>query len=68
MKMAYFIPYREATNAEDLVYIFIRFISVNHGLPGDIISNRGRTFISKFWKGLTARLGINYKASTAHYP
>jgi hypothetical protein len=48
MKMAYFIPYREATDAEDLVYIFIRFISVNHGLPEDIIFNRGRTFISKF--------------------
>jgi hypothetical protein len=68
MKMAYFIPYREVMDAEDLIYIFIKFISVNYRLLRDIIFNKGRTFIFKFWKGLTARLGINYKASTAYHP
>lgn len=67
-KMTYFIPYKEATDAEDLAYVFTRYISANHGLPGDIISDRGRTFVSKFWKGLTTRLGTNHKASTAHHP
>jgi hypothetical protein len=39
MKMAYFIPYKEVIDAEDLIYIFIRFISVNYRLLGDIIFN-----------------------------
>lgn len=48
MKMAYFILYKEASTAEELAYVFMRFISANHGLLGDIISDRGTTFIFKF--------------------
>lgn len=48
MKMAYFIPYKEVTDAKDLTYIFTRFISLNHRLLEDIISNKGLTFIFKF--------------------
>ncbi|RFU78213.1 poly [Trichoderma arundinaceum] len=40
----------------------------NHGLPGEMISDRGSTFVFKFRKALTARLGTHLKASTAHHP
>jgi hypothetical protein len=66
-KIAYFIPFKEASDAAGLAYVIMRYIISSHGLPADIISNRGNTFISKFWKALTARLGINHKASTAYY-
>jgi hypothetical protein len=68
MKIAYFILYKEVSDAKELVYVFIRFISVNHRLLEDIILNKGLIFMSKFWKALTARLGINHKASTVYYP
>lgn len=48
MKMAYFIPYKEVIDAKDLIYIFIRFISLNHRLLEDIIFNKGLIFIFKF--------------------
>jgi hypothetical protein len=30
-KYAYFIPYLESSSAEDLVYIFYKYIMANHG-------------------------------------
>ncbi|KID83641.1 pol polyprotein [Metarhizium guizhouense ARSEF 977] len=67
-KYGYFLPYREASNAEELAYVFLRTIASNHGLPENIISDRGSTFISKFWQALMAQLGTNHKLSTAYHP
>ena len=47
-KYEYFIPYKEATNAEDLTYTFLRTIITNHELSDEIISNRDKLFTSKF--------------------
>jgi hypothetical protein len=51
-KYAYFIPYKEGSTAEELVYIFNRNIIANYGIPEEIINNRDKLFISKFWKSL----------------
>ena len=67
-KYRYFIPYKEATNSEDLAYIFLRHIYSNHSLPDEIISDRGTTFTSKFWQSLIYQLGANHKLSTAFHP
>ena len=39
-----------------------------HGLPDDIISNRGPQFMSHFWKRLFQTLGTSTKFSTAFNP
>ena len=36
-KIAYFIPYKEVSSVEDLVYTFIRVVVLAHGLPNKII-------------------------------
>ena len=51
-KYRYFIPYKEASSAEELAYMFLRVIAANHGLPEEIISDRDKLFTSKFWKSL----------------
>ncbi|KAM4065521.1 reverse transcriptase (RNA-dependent DNA polymerase) [Hirsutella rhossiliensis] len=43
-KYGYFLPYKEASNAEELAYVFLRTIVSNHGLPNEIVSDRGSTF------------------------
>ena len=48
MKYRYFIPYKEASSAEKLAYMFLRVIAANHGLPEEIISDRDKLFTSKF--------------------
>jgi transposase InsO family protein len=67
-KYGYFIPYKESSDAATLAYHFLRVIAANHGLPDEIISDRGTTFASKFWQALMAQLGVNHKLSTARHP
>nr|XP_036575372.1 pol protein [Colletotrichum truncatum]KAF6781935.1 pol protein [Colletotrichum truncatum] len=35
-KYAYFIPYKEASNAEEFAYTFLKYIIANHGTPKEI--------------------------------
>ena len=67
-KYGYFIPFKEATDAEVLAYTVLRTVVANHGLPNEIISDRGTTFASKFWQALMAQLGVKHKLSTAYHP
>uniref|UniRef100_A0A8H7K2I8 RNA-directed DNA polymerase n=1 Tax=Bionectria ochroleuca TaxID=29856 RepID=A0A8H7K2I8_BIOOC len=55
-KYGHFIPYKEASSAEDLAYQFLRHVVSHHGLPDEIISDRGTTFASKFWQSLMAQM------------
>ena len=48
-KYAYFIPYQEASTAEDLAYTFLRTVVSQHGLLKEIISDRDKLFMLKFW-------------------
>jgi hypothetical protein len=67
-KFSYFIPYQEATDAEEFSYIFLRNIVSTHGLPSEIVSDRGPPFFSNFWQCLMARIGLNHKLTTAWRP
>jgi len=53
-KMAHFVPMvtGEKSPAKDLAMTFAREIWRHHGLPSDIVSDRGSVFISGFWKEL----------------
>lgn len=67
-KFSYFIPYQESTDAEQFAYIFLRNIVSTHGLPSEILSDRGPPFASKFWQALMDYLGLNHRLSTAFRP
>lgn len=67
-KFCYYIPYQEATDAEQMAYIFYDRIFRDHGLPTEILTDRGPTFASKFWQSLSALLGLNHRLSTAFRP
>jgi transposase InsO family protein len=67
-KFCYYIPYQEATDAEQMAYIFYDRIFRDHGLPSEILTDRGPTFASKFWQSLSALLGLNHRLSTAFRP
>ena len=67
-KYGHFVPYKESSTAEDLAYIFLKTVVSQHGLPGEIISDRDKLFASKFWQSLMSQLGANHKLSTAFHP
>ena len=47
-KYAYFIPWREKSNAEDLAKVMLKEIICNHGILQSIIFDRDKFFTSKF--------------------
>ena len=67
-KMAHFIPLRMLPTAQITADIFFREIFRLHGLPEEIISDRGTQFASEFWQRLCSLLGIDHKLSSAHHP
>jgi hypothetical protein len=67
-KQAIFIPCHTTDNAEAMANLFIRFVFSKHGLPIDIVSDRGTLFVSKFWQALCQALDIRTNLSSAYHP
>ena len=60
--------YREKLDAKQLAYTFLRDVVANHEMPEELISDRDKLFISKFWTSPIGLLGVNYRLSTIYYP
>src|SRR5882724_230173 len=67
-KMALFIPTFCDIDAQDLAHIFLSHVCTKHGTPTDIVSDRGKHFISRFWRSLCQLLDIKANLSTAYHP
>lgn len=67
-KMALFIPSKTTNTAKDLARQYVQHVFSKHGLPTDIVSNRGSKFTSSFWTSLSKSLGIRQNLSTAYHP
>jgi len=67
-KMVYFLPCRDSYSAEDIACLYRDSVWKLNGLPASIVSDRGSTFVSRFWQTLCTRLGIKSKLSTAFHP
>ena len=67
-KMALFIPTHKTLTTPQLTRPFIEHVFSKHGTPQDIVSDRGRHFISRFWATLCNALHIQSNLSTAYHP
>jgi transposase InsO family protein len=67
-KLAIFIPTTTSLSARGLADLFVRHVFSKHGVPVDIVSDRGTKFTSAFWTSLSAALGIKQNLSTAYHP
>lgn len=54
--------------AEHIAYVFLDKVYRHHGLPLNIVSDRGTQWVSAFWRRLCALLGIDHRLSTAYHP
>jgi transposase InsO family protein len=62
------IPTKTTLTAEELAVVFFSEWYCENGLPLDIISDRDKLFISKFWKHLMTLTGVKHKLSTSYHP
>ena len=67
-KMAHFVPCLKAISGEETAKLFLDNIYRYHGLPNDIVSDRGPQFISKFWKSLFQLLKVQINLSSGYHP
>jgi len=67
-KMSHFIPCSKDLDARQFANLFMKEIVRLHGLPQDIITDRGTLFTSDLWKESTGKLGIERRLSTAFHP
>jgi hypothetical protein len=62
------IPTQIDISAEDLAILFFDHWFCENGLPNEIVSDRDKLFVSRFWKALTALCGVSLKMSSAYHP
>ena len=67
-KMIHAIPTTERLSSEGMARLFRDHVWKLHGLPEQIISDRGPQFVSGFMRELNKLLGIKTAASTAYHP
>ena len=67
-KMAHFLPCRKTFSSQETANLVMREVFKHHGLPDEIISDRGPQFIAKFWTHLLEILRISRKLSSSYHP
>lgn len=67
-KMRHFVPCRTTTTSRDLSDLFLTNVFRLHGLPDEIVSDRGSQFTSDFWREVCGSLGVQLRLSTAFHP
>ena len=67
-KLAHFVPANTSDDARTLARQFLQNVFRLHGLPESIVSDRGATFSSAWWKELCRLMRTDLKLSTAFHP
>jgi hypothetical protein len=67
-KMAHFIPTTSNVTAEQTAQLYLQNIFKLHGLPNNIVSDRGTQFTAKFTRRLLELCDIKSNKSTAYHP
>jgi hypothetical protein len=67
-KQAHFIPCNKKVTAQELAKIYIENVFKLHGIPSDIVSDRGPIFTSNFWREFSKLLNIELNFSSAFHP
>jgi transposase InsO family protein len=67
-KVAHFIPVKTTYSGPQLAELYVSRIVCLHGVPKNIVSDRGTQFTSKFWERLHEVLDTQLHFSSAYHP
>ena len=67
-KMVHLAPCWNTVGAQEFTQIFVRDIFAKHGLPQEIVSDRGTQFTSKFFREVSKLLGVKQCLSSSRHP
>ena len=67
-KGAHFIPLPKLPSAKETAQLMVQHVCRIHGLPVEIVSDRGPQFSSKFWKVFCTLIGSSASLSSGFHP
>lgn len=67
-KIVHFIPLPKLPSAKETAEIMVQHVFRLHGLPRNIVSDRGPQFTARFWKEFCKQLGISVSLSSGFHP
>ena len=67
-KMVHFVPLPKLPSAKELAEIMLSNVFRLHGLPKDVVSDRGPQFVSRFWKAFCSLIGATVSLSSGYHP
>lgn len=67
-KMAHFVPLPKLPSAKETAQVVLEQVFRIHGLPRDIVSDRGPQFASAFWKDFCRLLGATASLTSGFHP
>uniref|UniRef100_A0A8K9X149 Gypsy retrotransposon integrase-like protein 1 n=1 Tax=Oncorhynchus mykiss TaxID=8022 RepID=A0A8K9X149_ONCMY len=67
-KAAHFIPLAKLPSAKETAQIIIENVFRIHGLPSDVVSDRGPQFTSQFWREFCRLIGASVSLSSGFHP
>ncbi|XP_019160031.1 PREDICTED: uncharacterized protein LOC109156634 [Ipomoea nil] len=67
-KYSHFLALAHPYTAEMVVEMFMENIYKLHGVPKDIVNDRDRVFVSKFWREVFKKMQVNLSMSSSYHP
>ncbi|XP_031108696.1 uncharacterized protein LOC116013188 [Ipomoea triloba] len=67
-KYNHFIALSHPYTAENVAMIFMENVYKLHGLPENIVTDRDKVFLSRFWQSIFKQLQVQLSMSTAYHP
>ncbi len=67
-KAAHFIPLPKLPSARETATIVLNHVFRIHGLPVNVVSDRGPQFVSRFWTEFCRQLGATASLSSGYHP
>uniref|UniRef100_A0A3P9IIW0 Gypsy retrotransposon integrase-like protein 1 n=1 Tax=Oryzias latipes TaxID=8090 RepID=A0A3P9IIW0_ORYLA len=67
-KAVQFIPLPQLPTATETADLLVNSVFRHHGIPADIVSDRGPQFISQVWKAFCSALGATVSLTSGYHP
>lgn len=67
-KYAHFLALAQPYTAPSVAKAFMDQVAKLHGVPSDIVNDRGSVFLSSFWQKLMKHIKVQLKFSTSYHP
>ena len=67
-KQVHFVPLKALPSAAETARLLLQHVIRIHGIPSDVVSDRGPQFISKVWRAFCSDLGIKVSLSSGYHP